>query len=99
MMKTISVAYRIADLDRSKAFYRAVGYLEVGTVPLDDGTSLVMLRLPGDPAVTLELGGELHPGGPDGPKTAWLVDPDGYRIELVEWPTGHADGITEADFA
>jgi hypothetical protein len=26
-------------------------------------------------------------------------DPDGYRIELVQWPAGHADGITEADFA
>ncbi len=24
--------------------------------------------------------------------------PDGYRIELVQWPTGHADGITAADF-
>ncbi|EDY60580.1 MULTISPECIES: VOC family protein [Streptomyces] len=40
-----------------------------------------------------------YPGGPDGPKTSWLTDPDGYRIELVEWPSGHPDGITEADFA
>ena len=40
-----------------------------------------------------------HPGGPDGPKTAWLTDPDGYRIELVQWPPGHAAGITAADFA
>jgi lactoylglutathione lyase len=39
------------------------------------------------------------PGGPHGPKTSWLTDPDGYRIELVEWPPEHADGITEADFA
>jgi lactoylglutathione lyase len=39
-----------------------------------------------------------HPGGPDGPAVAWLTDPDGYRIELVEWPPGHADGITAADF-
>jgi len=30
---------------------------------------------------------------------AWLTDPDGYRIELVQWPPGHADGITAADFA
>jgi hypothetical protein len=28
----------------------------------------------------------------------WLVDPDGYRIELVQWPPGHRDGITAADF-
>ena len=38
------------------------------------------------------------PGGPNGPRTSWLTDPDGYRIELVEWPPGHAPGITEADF-
>ncbi|MEU9174277.1 VOC family protein [Streptomyces sp. NPDC048420] len=40
-----------------------------------------------------------YPGGPDGPKTSWLTDPDGYRIELVEWPSGHPDGITAADFS
>jgi lactoylglutathione lyase len=39
------------------------------------------------------------PGGTDGPRTSWITDPDGYRIELVQWPAGHADGITEADFA
>jgi lactoylglutathione lyase len=39
-----------------------------------------------------------YPGGPHGPKTSWLTDPDGYRIELVEWPPGHPDGITAADF-
>jgi len=39
------------------------------------------------------------PGGPDGPRTSWITDPDGYRIELVQWPAGHADGITEAGFA
>ena len=39
------------------------------------------------------------PGGPQGPKTSWLTDPDGYRIELVEWPPGHPDGITAADFS
>jgi lactoylglutathione lyase len=40
-----------------------------------------------------------HPGGPDGPQTAWLIDPDGYRIELVQWPPGHSDGISATDFA
>ena len=39
------------------------------------------------------------PAGADGPRTSWITDPDGYRIELVQWPAGHADGITEADFA
>jgi lactoylglutathione lyase len=39
-----------------------------------------------------------YPGGPDGPRIAWLKDPDGYRIELVQWPPGHHWGMTEADF-
>ena len=38
------------------------------------------------------------PAGPNGPQTSWLTDPDGYRIELVQWPPGHPDGITDADF-
>jgi lactoylglutathione lyase len=43
----------------------------------------------------LDPGPVERPGGPDGPQTAWLTDPDGYRIELV--PPGHPDGITAAD--
>ena len=35
---------------------------------------------------------------PDAPRTVIVVDPDGNRIELVEWPTGHADGFTAADW-
>jgi lactoylglutathione lyase len=41
------------------------------------------------------------PSSPDGSEdflTTWLTDPDGYRIELVQWPAGHADGMTRADF-
>lgn len=34
----------------------------------------------------------------DGPRTSWINDPDGYRIELVQWPAGHGDGMTDADF-
>jgi lactoylglutathione lyase len=49
-------------------------------------------------AAGLDPGPELQPGGPDGPKTSWLTDPDGYRIELVQWPRGHADGLSAADF-
>jgi lactoylglutathione lyase len=42
------------------------------------------------------------PGSPDGSEdfwTAWVTDPDGYRIELVQWPAGHPEGMTEADFS
>ena len=41
------------------------------------------------------------PSSPDGSEdfwTTWLTDPDGYRIELVQWPKGHAGGLTRADF-
>jgi lactoylglutathione lyase len=37
--------------------------------------------------------------GTEHPRTSWITDPDGYRIELVEWQAGHADGMSEADFA
>jgi catechol 2,3-dioxygenase-like lactoylglutathione lyase family enzyme len=42
-----------------------------------------------------------QPSSPDGSEdfwTTWLTDPDGYRIELVQWPPAHSDGITSADF-
>ena len=41
-----------------------------------------------------------RPASPDGSDdfwTSWVTDPDGYRIELVQWPIGHGDGLTEAD--
>jgi lactoylglutathione lyase len=39
------------------------------------------------------------PAGADGPKTCFVRDPDGYRLELVQWPAGHAAELTRADFA
>jgi lactoylglutathione lyase len=41
------------------------------------------------------------PSSPDGSDdflTTWLTDPDGYRIELVQWSDGHPVGMTRADF-
>ncbi len=137
-MRTLHFGLRVADLDRSLAFYTAVGYEIVGTVPETGMGHLTMLGLPGDEFVTIELvhdpnetdveGGtrlshfviqvesmdvtltELTargidaeaPTSPDGSAdflTTWVVDPDGNRIELVQWPAGHADGITTADWA
>lgn len=134
-VKSILFALRVADLDRSLEFYKAVGYEDLGVVPFADGSRLVWLKLADEPSVSLELvhrpdGGDVEPGGfehfaidvgdlaatlerlraaglepgepeahegPDGsaagPKTAWLVDPDGYRIELVEWPPGFLEGL------
>jgi lactoylglutathione lyase len=39
------------------------------------------------------------PDDPDTPRTVIIVDPDGNQIELVQWPQGHADGFTAADWA
>jgi lactoylglutathione lyase len=57
-----------------------------------DGTLTALARNGLDP------GPRQSPGGSEGPWTAWLTDPDGYRIELVEWPPGHPYGLTAADF-
>ncbi len=42
------------------------------------------------------------PASPDGSQhfwTAWVTDPDGYRLELVQWPDGHPVGMTRSDLA
>lgn len=122
-MRTLHVGLRVADPDRSLAFYEALGYEVVGRVagtPLGD---LAMLKLPDDEFVAIELvhrpagpapGPDRHlshlviqvasleamlaglarrgivPGAPVPAArpgdTAWIVDPDGNRIELVQWP-------------
>jgi lactoylglutathione lyase len=136
-MRTLHFGLRVADLDRSLAFYNAVGYEIVGSVPETPLGHLTMLKLPGDEFVTIELVhdptrgevgvrtglshfvikvesldatiGELaargidadEPVSPDGSndfRTTWVIDPDGNRIELVQWPADHADGITAADW-
>jgi len=41
------------------------------------------------------------PSSPSGSADFWtalVTDPDGYRIELVQWPSGHPLGMTAADF-
>jgi lactoylglutathione lyase len=35
--------------------------------------------------------------GEGGPKICFVRNPDGYRIEFVQFPPGHADGVTRAD--
>jgi lactoylglutathione lyase len=88
-----------------------VGALELVHRPADDpvdvgtGFSHLVVQVD-DLAATIEAlsraglspGPVERPGGTAGPQTSWLTDPDGYRIELVQWPPGHPDGITAADF-
>ncbi|CAM3330737.1 VOC family protein [Stackebrandtia soli] len=135
-MRTLLVGLRVTDIDRSLAFYQALGYTVVGTVPDTPFGSLTMIQLPDDPFVTIELvhdpdrpvtetGGLNHlaiqtgdllatiatlashgiqadperpTAGPDDPLVTMVRDPDGYLIELVQWPEGHGDGLTADDF-
>jgi lactoylglutathione lyase len=67
-MKTLFVAYRVADLDRSLDFYTILGYVELGRVALDDGEHLALLKFPDEPVTTLEMvhrpgGGRVDAGG------------------------------------
>jgi lactoylglutathione lyase len=137
-MRTLHFGVRVADLDRSLAFYTAIGYEIVGSVPETPLGHLTMLKLPGDEFVPIELvhdptQGEVNvgtglshfvikvesmdatiselaargidadepvsPDGSDDFRTTWVIDPDGNRIELVQWPADHADGMTAADLA
>lgn len=136
-MRTLHPGFRVSDLAASLAFYRALGYAEVGTVRGTSLGDLTLLKLAQDEFVALELvddrqrrpvdvgtglshlaiqvdsiddtvaalraagfePGEIQlPGGAAGPRTSWVADPDGYRIELTQWPEGHPFGITAADF-
>jgi lactoylglutathione lyase len=77
-----------------------------GDVEIGTGFSHIVVQVD-DIATTVEAltRAGLRPGpleqheAPDGPTTSWLIDPDGYRIELVQWPPSHADGLSGADFA
>ena len=139
-MRTLHIGLRVANLERSLAFYAALGYRVIGSVSATSLGDLTMLKLPDDPFVAIELvsgssacasgGGDnslghfvikvesmdavlaelattgIHPDeppvSPDGSdefQTAWITDPDGNRIELVQWPPDHPDGMTAADFS
>ena len=137
-MRTLHFGLRVADRERSLAFYAALGYEVVGSVPGTSLGDLTMIKLPGDPFVAIELvsGSSANPPtsgdalshfvikvesmdgvlaelaakgiAPEEPPgsldrsdafwTAWITDPDGNRIELVQWPPGHPDGMTTADW-
>ncbi|MEV6489333.1 VOC family protein [Actinoplanes sp. NPDC051633] len=54
-MRMLQLGLRVTDLERSLAFYTALGYDKVGVVAETDFGSLTMLQLPDDPFVSLEL--------------------------------------------
>jgi len=54
MSELIHTCYRIGDIDRSVAFYQALGFEEIGRMPIRDEAINVFMGLPGDGA-RLEL--------------------------------------------
>lgn len=68
-MRTLHVGLRVTDAERSLAFYRALGFEVVGTVPGTPLGDLTMLKLPDDEFVTLEVvspvrdGADAHQAG------------------------------------
>ena len=123
-MPLIHTCYRITDIDRSVAFYEALGFSESGRVPIRDEAVNVFMNQPGDgdmPRLELtynfgvdgyEIGTGyghiaittddldatlarlseqgIEPERPPytiregGPRLAFVKDPDGYRVELLE---------------
>jgi lactoylglutathione lyase len=122
MAQLLHTCYRIGDIDRSVAFYEALGFEEVRRMPIRDEAINVFMGLPGDGPrleltynhgvdsyepgtgynhiaitaddldATLErLAGQgIQPEKPPyrvregGSRLAFVRDPDGYRIELIE---------------
>jgi lactoylglutathione lyase len=123
-MALIHTCYRITNIDRSVAFYEALGFKEVARLPIRDEAINVFMNQPGDgemPRLELtynhgvdsyELGtayghiaittDDIHgtlarladqgiePEKPPysvregGSLLAFVKDPDGYRVELLE---------------
>ncbi len=55
-MSLIHTCYRITDIDRSVAFYNALGFNEIGRLPIRDEAVNVFMGLPDDgPEPRLEL--------------------------------------------
>jgi lactoylglutathione lyase len=47
-MALIHTCYRITDIDRSVKFYEALGFAEVGRLPIRDEATNVFMNIPGD---------------------------------------------------
>jgi lactoylglutathione lyase len=121
-MELIHTCYRITDIDRSVAFYAALGFEERRRMPIREEAINVFMGLPGDGdrlELTYNFGVDSYELGtgyghiaitvddmdealaalteqgiePERPKyqvreggnfIAFVRDPDGYRVELIE---------------
>jgi lactoylglutathione lyase len=122
MPELIHTCYRIGDIDRSVAFYEALGFEEASRMPIRDEAINVFMGLPGDGArleLTYNFGVDTYEHGtgynhiaisaddldatlarlaeqgiePEKPpysvreggsRIAFVRDPDGYRVALIE---------------
>ena len=81
------VGLSVTDLDRSLAFYKALGYEVVGSVPETPFGRLTMLKLPDDPFVSLELVHDAEKGAVDlGPSQSGGAIPLRGHVEAVRAP-------------
>jgi lactoylglutathione lyase len=128
-MPLIHTCYRILEIDRSVAFYEALGFAEVARMPIRDEAINVFMNMPGDGdsprlELTYNIGREepyeigtgyghiaiaaddldgtlaqlaeqgIEPERPPytiregGSRIAFVRDPDGYRVELIERSAG-----------
>lgn len=87
MARLIHTCYRIGDIDRSVAFYEALGFEETGRIPIRDEAINVFMNLPGDgESPRLEL--------------TWNIGVDSYEIGTgyghIAITTADLDGTLEA---
>jgi lactoylglutathione lyase len=69
----------------------ALSHLVIATESMDDTVAEFSAR-----GIDVEV--PTSPDGSDEFLTTSIVDPDGTRIEIVQWPPGHPAGFTDADF-
>ena len=68
-MKLEVAVLPVSDVDRSKSFYRNLGWQLDADFTRKDGSRAVQLTPPGSPA-SIHLGGKFHLGGPDRSRAA-----------------------------
>jgi lactoylglutathione lyase len=69
-----------------------LSHLVIAVESMDDTIAALSAR-------AIDVGPPASPDGSDDFLTTMIVDPDGNRIEIVQWPPGHPAGFTAADFA
>ncbi|MBN6051873.1 VOC family protein [Nonomuraea sp. RK-328] len=84
-MKLEVVVVPVADVDRSKGFYKALGWREDADVAGDDGFRVVQLTPPGS-GCSVIFGAKVTSAAPGSAQGLYLVvdDIDAARAELVE---------------